>query len=78
MVASERIPFYPAFAVSKNLGLRVAFVQLQCDTFECKPHLTLTRAQSRGGWDVLKGSYVVPFWVCHGFWVREHNLQPQK
>ena len=25
-----------------------------------------------------KGFYVVPFWVCYVFWVRDYNILPQK
>ena len=25
-----------------------------------------------------KGSYVVPFWVCYGFLVRDYNIVPKK
>ena len=25
-----------------------------------------------------KGSNVVPFWVCYGFWVRDYNILPKK
>ena len=25
-----------------------------------------------------RGSYVVPFWVCYGFLVRDYNILPKK
>ena len=28
--------------------------------------------------DLPKGSYVVPFWVCYGFLVRDDNILPKK
>ena len=27
---------------------------------------------------IPKGSNVVPFWVCYGFWVRDYNILPKK
>ena len=29
-------------------------------------------------WDLPKGSNVVPFWVCYGFWGRNDNILPKK
>ena len=29
-------------------------------------------------WGLVKGSYVVPFGVCYGFWVGDYNIRPKK
>ena len=36
------------------------------------------RSEHTRTYDLPKGSYVVPFWVCYGFLVRNYNILPKK
>ena len=38
----------------------------------------LCKARVCSLFDLRKGSNVVPFWVCYGFWVRDYNIVPKK